>query len=101
MKRRQVRFTATALLHCKREKEWWVENRADGDNFTEDLADALRLVASFPAAGTSYTATALPGVRRLYLQKVGVHLYYTFDDDDAIVRALWGARRRRGPRLKR
>ena len=48
-----------------------------------------------------FTATALPGVRRLYLQKVGVHLYYTFDDDDVIVRALWGARRRRGPRLKR
>ena len=97
MKRRRVRFTATALLHGQREKEWWSKNRADGDVFAQDLADALSLVASFPAAGTSYTGTAIPGVRRLYLQKVGVHLYYTVDEDEVIVRALWGARRRRGP----
>ena len=27
------------------------------------------------------------------------HLYYTFDDTRVIVRALWGARRERGPRI--
>lgn len=101
MKRRRVRFTATALLHGEREKAWWVENRIHGDVFAEGLEDAIRLVAFFPAAGTPYTGPAVPGVRRLYLQKVGVHLYDTFDDDEVIVRALWGARRRRAPRLRR
>jgi len=28
-----------------------------------------------------------------------LHLYYTFDDARVIVRALWGARRERGPRI--
>jgi hypothetical protein len=26
-------------------------------------------------------------------------VYFTYDDDSVIVRAVWGARRRRGPRL--
>lgn len=30
---------------------------------------------------------------------VDEHLYYTFSDDEVIVRALWGARRERGPQL--
>jgi hypothetical protein len=33
------------------------------------------------------------------LQKLGCHLYYTFDDDEVIVRALWGARREHGPEI--
>jgi hypothetical protein len=36
----------------------------------------------------------------LYLRKIDCHLYYTFDEREVIVRALWGARRRRGPRIK-
>ena len=28
------------------------------------------------------------------------HLYYTFDEHEVVVRAVWGARRRRDPSLK-
>ena len=49
--------------------------------------------------GTHYAQSPVPGVRRLYLRRVAVHLYYTFDDARLIVRALWGARRERGPRI--
>ena len=42
----------------------------------------------------------VPGVRRVYLRRVAVHLYYTFDDTGVIVRALWGARRERGPQIE-
>ncbi|MBI3403638.1 MAG: hypothetical protein HY048_19670 [Acidobacteria bacterium] len=31
---------------------------------------------------------------------VACHLYYTFDEQHVIVRALWGARRLHGPRLR-
>src|SRR5207247_661759 len=41
----------------------------------------------------------VPGGRRMYLTKVAAHLSYTFADARVIVRALWGARRERGPRL--
>ena len=48
-------------------------------------------------SGTLYAQSPAPGVRRVYLRRVAVHLYYTFDDASVIVRALWGVRRERGP----
>jgi hypothetical protein len=36
----------------------------------------------------------------VYLRKMALHLYYTFDDDEVIVRALWAAHRERGPQLQ-
>ena len=67
--------------------------------FAEELEQALKIVAALPAAGTPYTRSPVQGVRRVYLRRVGAHLYYTFDDDEVIIRAFWGARRERGPRL--
>jgi len=67
--------------------------------FTEELEQALRIIAALPGAGSLYAHSPVPGVRRVYLRRVAAHLYYTFDDASVIVRALWGARRERGPRL--
>lgn len=67
--------------------------------FTEELEQALRIIAALPGAGSLYAQSPVPGVRRVYLRRVDAHLYYTFDDVRVIVRALWGARRERGPRL--
>ena len=53
--------------------------------------------ATLPGVGASYPR--VPGVRRIFLERVAVHVYFTFDGDRVIVRAVWGARRRRGPRL--
>ena len=100
MKPRLVRFTATARRHVEREKAWWFENRVHIDVFATELEEALRLVALLPAAGSVYAQAPVPGLRRVYLEKIDCHLYYTFDERQVIVRALWGARRRSGPRLK-
>lgn len=99
MKNRRVRFTATAQEHVRQEKAWWFANRDHTDVFTEELEQALRILAALPGAGSLYAQSPVPGVRRVYLRKVTAHLYYTFDDARVIVRALWGARRARGPRL--
>lgn len=100
MNPRRVRFTATAQRHVRREKGWWIENRIHQDVFVTEFEEALRVLAILPGAGTAYPQAGIPGLRRLYLQKVACHLYYTFDEADVIVRALWGARRQRGPRLR-
>jgi hypothetical protein len=60
---------------------------------------ALKVIAILPGAGTLYQRSPVRGVRRVYLRKSALHLYYTFDDDEVIVRALWGAHRERGPQL--
>ena len=83
------------------EKAWWLQNRIHTDVFATELEAALRLLALFPGAGTPYNKLSVAGLRRWYLPKVGCHLYYTFDEHEVIVRALWGARRRRGPQIKR
>jgi plasmid stabilization system protein ParE len=99
LKKRGVRFTATAQEHVRREKVWWLANRDHPVVFIEELEQALQIIAALPGAGTLYAQSPIPGVRRVYLRRVAAHLYYTFDDTQVIVRALWGARRERGPRI--
>lgn len=55
------------------------------------------MLAVLPGAGTSYPEAGVVGLRRIYLRKVACHVYYTFDKREVIVRALWGARRDKGP----
>lgn len=99
MRERRVRFTATAQRHVRHEKQWWLENRIHTEIFGAEFEEALRIVALLPGAGTPYPQAGVHGLRRLYLPRVASHLYYTFDEKEVIVRALWGARRGRGPRL--
>jgi plasmid stabilization system protein ParE len=97
LKPRRVRFTETANQHVDRERAWWLENRDQHNLFASELEKALEIAALLPGAGTPYTQATTPDLRRLYIRKLGCHLYYTFDADDVIIRALWGARRERGP----
>ena len=85
--------------HVRREREWWLENRHRSEVFGVEVEQTLRVLALLPGAGTLYLKAGIPGLRRFYVPKVACHLYYTFDDDQVIVRAFWGARRERGPRL--
>jgi len=96
---RRVRFTETASQHVERERTWWLENRDHQDVFATELENAVRILALLPGAGTLYPKTDVAELRRLYLRKVACHVYYTFDDHEVIVRALWGARREHGPTL--
>ena len=100
MRPRRVRFTATAQQHLRREKTWWLENRIHTEVFASELEEAIRVLSLLPGAGTPYALADIPELRRLYLRKLTCHLYYTFDEHEVIVRALWGARRRRDPRGK-
>jgi len=96
---RRVRFTATARDHVAREREWWLEYRDYRDVFATELEEAVQLVARMPGAGTRYPHAGVAGLRRLYLPKASCHIYYTHDDEQVIIRAVWGARRERGPQL--
>ena len=97
---RLVRFTGTARDQIRREKAWWLENRTHTEIFTTELEQALKVLAVLPGAGTSYPQAGVVGLRRIYLRKVACHVYYTFDEHEVIVRALWGARRDKGPLLE-
>jgi hypothetical protein len=83
----------------RREKDWWLHNRTHLEVFVAEFEQVLRVVALLPGAGTAYAQAGVPGLRRMYVRKVDCHIYYTFDDQNVIVRAFWGARRGHGPRL--
>ena len=97
MTERRVRFTATASMHVDRERTWWLANRDHEDLFALEIEDAVKILALLPGAGTPYTQSETPHLRRIYLRKLACHLYYTFDDEEVVVRAMWGARREHGP----
>jgi len=94
---RRIQFTATAEEQVQTEREWWLSNRDHQELFAAELESALRILSILPGAGTLYTKSGTPDLRRLYLRRLACHLYYTFDDHAVIVRAMWGARRERGP----
>jgi plasmid stabilization system protein ParE len=56
-------------------------------------------LAGFPQIGSSYPNPKVNQVRRFYLERLTSHLYYTFDEEQLIIRALWHARRGTGPDL--
>jgi hypothetical protein len=97
--RRRIQFTATAEQQVQAEREWWLANREYQELFATELESALRILSIVPAAGRPYTQSSTPNLRRLYLRRLTCHLYYTFDDHVVIIRAMWGARRERGPEL--
>ena len=77
-----------------------VENRTHTEIFVTELEQALKVLTVLPGAGTPYPYAEVAGLRRMYLRKTACHIYYTFDEHEVIVRALWGAKRDRGPMIE-
>lgn len=49
--------------------------------------------------GTVYEANVGFPVRRVLLKKSAIHVYFGQNGDELVVLSVWGARRRRGPKL--
>jgi plasmid stabilization system protein ParE len=95
--RRKVRFTATAQNHVRLLRRWWSENSAYPEVLQHDLDKAIETVSILPGVGARYPAAPVLGVRRLYLDRLMSHIYYTYDEREVVIRALWHARRGSGP----
>ncbi|HVG07480.1 MAG TPA: hypothetical protein VNM67_07225 [Thermoanaerobaculia bacterium] len=99
MTRRRVRFTATAQQHVRHFKGLWRENSVRPEILDHDLAEAVRMLSIVPGIGSIYRSSPIAGVRRLYLERLMSHLYYTYDEREVVIRAMWHARRGTGPDL--
>jgi hypothetical protein len=95
--RRKVRFTATAREHVKLLKQWWQENSGRPEILHHDLDEAIKLLSVVPAIGSLYPASPINGTRRFYLERLMSHLYFTYNEKELVIRALWHARRGSGP----
>lgn len=97
MIRRKVRFTATAQKHVQLLEHWWLENSVRPEILRQDLSEAIDALSVVPGIGSPYLKAPIAGVRRFYLERLMSHLYYTHDEHEVIIRALWHARRSSGP----
>jgi len=73
----RVPFTSGAFDHVRRQKAWWLKNRDYPDLFADELERVLEILSRMPGIGTPYKLSPIPGVRRVYLRRAAVHVYYT------------------------
>lgn len=98
MIRRKVRFTATAREHIRHFKQWW-QKKFDPAGDLDPRLGSIKMLALLPGIGSPYRTAPIAGVRRFYIERLMSHLYYTFDEHEVVIRALWHARRGSGPDL--
>lgn len=97
-----VAFTPRASREVAEAKRWWRANRTKApDALEQELRTSLELIASTPSIGAVARNIVLPGVRRIFLNRVNYFLYYRPKPESRVVEvvALWHARRGAGPRL--
>ena len=97
-----VSFTPRASRQVAEAKRWWRANRTKAPNaLEEELRTSLDLIATTPGIGAVARNIALPGVRRIVLNRVNYYLYYRpkIESRTVEVVALWHVRRGTGPRL--
>jgi len=98
--KRHLRFSARAWREIDRGSTWWRRHRDKApDAFDIDVDAAIDLIRSNPHIGTPTRARRL-GVRTLWLERIGYHLYYVEISDELVeVLALWHASRGSRPKL--
>jgi plasmid stabilization system protein ParE len=75
---------------------WWRKNRLKAPNAVrEELERVSALIAFHPGIGARATNLKLPGVRRIFVERLHYHLYYRLTGVPEYVEivAVWGSRR--------
>jgi plasmid stabilization system protein ParE len=77
---------------------WWRAHRpAARGAIEEDLTRALSLLAATPGIGAPVSSARTHEVRRLYLGRIGYHVYYRSTVATLDVLAFWHASREHPP----
>lgn len=96
----QVKISSRAATQVQKAAEWWEQNRpAAPGAIGADFGEAVALLAEQPGIGAKYEGARAPGVRRLFLGRVGYFIYYKVEDGTLQVLALWHASREHQPAL--
>jgi plasmid stabilization system protein ParE len=96
----QVKISARAASQVQKAAEWWAQNRpAAPGALGSDFSEAVALLAEQPGIGAKYQGARAPGVRRLFLGRVGYFIYYKAEGGTLLVLAMWHASREHQPAL--
>ncbi len=84
------------------EDEWWRLNRSDApDLFKQELADAFDRIVRAPRVRRVYARIEGDPIWRVLMPVTERHVYFSIDEkaEEVVIETVWGARRKRGPRL--
>ena len=96
----RVRVATRAANQIRKASEWWSVNRPNApDAIAVDFGASVALLAEQPSIGAKYEGARTPGVRRLFLSRVGYFVYYKTENGFLYVLAFWHASREHQPRL--
>ncbi len=86
--------------HIQAIDAWWRENRAAAAGlFAEELAACVELLGRMPRVGRRYRHPHVGGLRRVLLRASRHHVYYTIDETQIVIHAVWHAQRGADPEL--
>jgi plasmid stabilization system protein ParE len=96
----RVKISRRAADEVRRAAQWWLANRpaAPGAVGT-DFGASVALLSEHPGLGARYEGAKTPGVRRLFLGRLGYFVYYVADASELKILAFWHANRDHQPTL--
>lgn len=96
----RIKISLRAANQVRTAAEWWAQNRPAAPGAVgADFGEAVTLLAEQPGIGARYEGSRAPGVRRLFLGRIGYFIYYRAENDTLHVLALWHASREHQPVL--
>jgi len=98
----KVVFTPEAEQQADEMDTWWRAHRPKAPGlFARELAAVRESIAGTPTLGVRYRTRSGKVAQRILMPKTRTHVYFEVDEeqDMVVVLAVWGAPRRRGPRL--
>ena len=96
----RVKISARAAAQIRQAAEWWSINRpAAPGAVATDVGESIALLAQQPGVGSKYEGSRTPGVRRLFVRRIGYFIYYRETQDSLHVLAVWHASREHQPAL--
>ena len=96
--KREVRFSQAAFRHVDAADSWWRENRpAAPDLFLVELRRGLGFIENAPDSFAVLDEPRMPGLRRILLEKIRYHIYWTTTQNTIEILAVWHTSRGHGP----
>jgi plasmid stabilization system protein ParE len=97
-----LRVSGRAKARIRHQDEWWRSHRLDApDLFKEELAVTFSRIARHTKVRRPHTQIEGEPVWRVFMPRTEQHVYYTVNEaaDEIVIETVWGARRKRGPKL--
>jgi len=98
----KLRVGRRAQEQADKIQAWWAANRLAAPSlFIDELEQTFHRICNEAGVGIRWPTPRRPGLRRILMHETKNHVYFVVDPVEQVVHvlAVWGAPRRRPPKL--